>query len=199
MGWKTLMKGLSPIDLRGSLLHSVTRAINAIVDDLPKGFVLAEGEIQAKSDIGLPSKVLREALVNALMHRSYKVNQPIQIIRYSNRIEIKNPGYSLKPEDSLGEPGSQMRNPFISAVFHETNLAETKGSGIRSMRKLMDRSGMIPPTFESKHSDNLFTVRLLLHHFLSEDDIIWLANFKKLGLNEEQQKAIIFVREVWCY
>ena len=186
------------IDMRGSLLLMLSRIYNAIVDDLPKGFLLPEGELQAQS-VGLPGRVLREALVNALMHRSYKVNQPIQIIRYGNRIEIKNPGYSLKSEESLGDPGSQQRNPFIAAVFHETNLAETKGSGIRTMRNLMNRSGMVPPTFESNHADNEFTTRLLLHHFLSENDIIWLSNFESYGLNENQKKALIFVRESWCY
>ena len=183
------------IDMRGSLLLSITRAYSAVIDDLPKGFLLQEGNLQASS-IGLPGRVLREALVNALMHRSYKSNQPIQIIRYGNRIEIKNPGYSLKSEDSLGEPGSQQRNPFIAAVFHETNLAETKGSGIRTMRSLMERSGMAPPTFESNHSDNEFTARLLLHHFLSESDIKWLSGFENFEINEDQKKALIFVREV---
>lgn len=54
-------------------------------------------------------------------------HSPIQIIRYSNRIEILNPGYSLKDMDSLGTPGSRLRNPAIAAVLHELNWAETKG------------------------------------------------------------------------
>ena len=136
------------------------------------------------------------AIVNAFIHRTYRESQPIQIIRYSNRIEIKNPGFSLKPEEQLGEPGSKNRNPFIAAIFHETNLAETKGSGIRTMRRLMELSNMVPPTFESDHSANLFTTRLLLHHFLSEEDITWLKHFQDFGLNDAQKRALIFVREV---
>jgi ATP-dependent DNA helicase RecG len=120
------------IDMRGPLMEIVQRVFTLISDDLPNGFLLPEGALQAEN-IGLPSRVLREALVNAFIHRSYKVNQPIQIIRYSIRLEIMNPGFSLKPEETLGEPGSYTRNPNIAAVFHETNLAETKGSGIRTM------------------------------------------------------------------
>ena len=182
------------IDMRGSLIELVQRLYNSIADDLPKGFLLQDNEIQAES-IGLPSKVLREAIVNAFIHRTYRVNQPIQIIRYGNRIEIKNPGFSLKPEEQLGEPGSRNRNPFIAAIFHETNLAETKGTGIRTMRKLMEQANMVPPTFESDHSANLFTTRLLLHHFLSEEDFIWLKKFQDYGLNDPQKRALIFVRE----
>jgi ATP-dependent DNA helicase RecG len=181
--------------MRGPLIELVQRAFSAIADDLPKGFLLPEGEIQANS-VGLPSRVLREAIVNAFIHRTYRENQPIQIIRYGNRLEIKNPGFSLKPEDQLGESGSRNRNPFIAAIFHETNLAETKGSGIRTMRSLMAKAELIPPTFESDHGNNQFTVRLLLHHFLNEGDIKWLTLFKDFELENSQKRALIFVREV---
>jgi ATP-dependent DNA helicase RecG len=183
------------VDMRGPLIELVQRTFNSIADDLPKGFLLPENEVQAES-VGLPVKVLREAIVNAFIHRTYRENQPIQIIRYGTRIEIKNPGFSLKPEDQLGEPGSKNRNPFIAAIFHETNLAETKGSGIRTMRRLMDQANMVPPTFDSNHSDNQFTARLLLHHFLSEADIIWLQTFSVFLLNDAQKRSLIFIREV---
>lgn len=183
------------VDMRGPLIELVQRAFSAIADDLPKGFLLGDDKLQADA-IGLPSKVLREALVNAFIHRTYRENQPIQIIRYGNRIEIKNPGFSLKPEEQLGEPGSKNRNPFIASIFHETNLAETKGSGIRTMRNLMEKSSLAPPTFESDHTANLFTTRLLLHHFLNESDLQWLDTFSKFDLNTEQKKGLIFIREV---
>ncbi|KAA6321169.1 hypothetical protein EZS27_029149, partial [termite gut metagenome] len=183
------------VDMRGSLLEMVQRAFSLVSDDLPKGFLLPDGELQAEI-IGLPARVLREALVNSMIHRTFRVNQPIQIIRYGNRIEISNPGFSLKPEEHLGIPGSVTRNPIIATIFHETNLAETKGSGIRIMRSLMEKAQMLPPTFESNHSLNQFTTRLLLHHFLGEEDVNWLAKFKTFGLNEDQQCALIFIREV---
>jgi ATP-dependent DNA helicase RecG len=183
------------IDMRGSLLEMVQRVFIQITDDLPKGFLLMEGEVQAEN-IGLPSRVLREAIVNALIHRTYRENQPIQIIRYANRIEIRNPGFSLKPEEYLGEPGSKNRNPYIAAVFHETNLAETKGSGIRTMRALMASANLLPPTFESDHSRNQFTARLLFHHFLGDQDVQWLATFASFELNESQRLALIFTKEV---
>jgi len=183
------------IDMRGPLLILIYRLIDAINSDLPKGFLLPEEDIQASS-IGLPTKALREAIVNALMHRSYREHRPIQVIRYDNRIEIINPGFSLKAEDHLGEPGSETRNPFIAAVFHETNLAETKGSGIRAMRKLMADAHLAPPTFDSDRYSNQFTSRLLLHHFLNESDLIWLHSFNAYELTDSQKQALIFVREV---
>jgi len=185
----------STLDMRGSLLELVQRIIHTIGDDLPKGFELTDENIQAKN-IGLPLRVLREAVVNALIHRSYKENSPIQIIRYPNRIEIINPGFSLKTEEQLGEPGSVNRNPYISAIFHETNLAETKGSGIRTMRRLMEGVSMMPPTFESDRENNRFTVRLLLHHLLNEKDLEWLKNFDSYNLTDNQKRILIFIREL---
>ncbi len=184
----------SHIDMRGSCIMLLQRAYSAVADDLPKGFILEEGQLQASST-GLPNRVLREALVNALIHRSYRENQPIQIIRYGNRIEIINPGFSLKPEEKLGEPGSKHRNPSIAAIFFDTGLAETKGTGIKTMRRLMENAQMAAPTFESDHSGNQFTIRLLLHHFLNEDDIRWLAVFENYHLSDAQKTALIFVRE----
>jgi ATP-dependent DNA helicase RecG len=184
---------LTTVDMRGPLLQIVDRAQAAVMDDLPKGFDLKEGQIQAETPT-LPARVLREAIVNALMHRSYREHRPTQIIRYSNRIEIQNAGFSLKNEDQLGEAGSQLRNPCLAAVFHETNTAETKGSGIRVMREQMKANGFSLPTFESDRANNSFTSRLLLHHFLSEKDLEWLAQVS-CDLSDPQRYALIFLRE----
>ncbi len=125
------------IEIRSSLVSAVHRTHATVLDDLPKGFHLNEGEIQRKEIPIVPSRVIREALVNAMMHRNYRIHGPVQIIRYTNRLEIRNPGYSLKSEDRFGEPGSNQRNPKIAAIFHDLHIAETKGSGIRVMQELM--------------------------------------------------------------
>lgn len=183
-------------DMRGPLLELVGRVVSAVADDLPRGFLLPEGQVQAES-VGLPGRVLREAVVNAMMHRSYRrSNEPMQVIRYNNRIEIRNPGFSLKPEEELGEPGSRPRNPLVAAVLHDTNLAETKGSGIRTMRRLLAGAGMAPPTFESNHGADQFTARLLIHHFLDEADLLWLQQLAAYELTDNQKRVLIFLREV---
>ena len=183
------------IDMRGPLILLAFRLVDAVNADLPKGFLLPEGSIQADAT-GLPVKALREAIVNSLMHRAYRENSTIQVIRYDNRLEITNPGFSLKTEENLGQPGSETRNPVIAAVFHETNLAETKGSGIRAMRRLLKQAQLAPPTFESSRRNNSFTVRLLLHHFLNAADLSWLSSFGNLELSDTQKQALIFIREV---
>ena len=92
------------IEIREPLLRAVRRAQAAIWDDLPESFSLPEGQLQREGQRIIPSRVIREAVVNALMHRSYRKQSPMQIIRYSNRLEIHNPGYSLKNEEIWAIP-----------------------------------------------------------------------------------------------
>lgn len=183
------------IELRDPLFRLIRRAQAAVLDDLPKSFGLEEGALQRQDKPIIPLRVIREALVNALMHRNYRSHGPVQIVRYANRLEIRNPGFSLKPPEHLGEPGSQPRNPRIAAVLHETRFAETKGSGIRVMRESMEQAGLTPPLFESDRDTDQFVARYFFHHFLGEDDIAWLARFRDLHLSEDEAKALIVVRE----
>ena len=163
---------------------------------LPQNFSLKEGQIYATTKPDLPERVIREAIVNAVMHRSYHHNRPTQIIRYNNRIEIINSGYSLKAQDEIGTAGSDTRNQLIASIFHETNLAEFKGTGIRTMRRLMSEAGLSMPTFESNRKNDTFTIRLLLLKFFSEEDNKWLDMVGTSGLSEIQKSALIFAREV---
>lgn len=184
------------IDMRDSIFRIVRRASAQILEDLPKAFQLPEESLQREEKPLIPSRVIREALVNALMHRSYRVHAPVQIIRYANRLEIRNPGYSLKAAEHLGEPGSLTRNPKIAAVLHETRFAETKGSGIRVMREMMERTGLSLPVFESDRGRDAFTATYLFHHFLTQSDLEWLAKFRVFELSDDEAKALIFLREM---
>lgn len=183
------------VEIRVPLVRVVGRAIAAILDDLPKAFSLPPGSLHRRELPRIPARVLREAVVNAIMHRSYREHGAVQIIRYANRLEIRNPGYSLVAEERWGEPGSVTRNPHIAAVLHEINLAETKGSGIRVMRQLMRDSGLTPPTLESDRQKNCFVATFLFHHFLGPDDWEWLHALGVAGLSDEDARALVFVRE----
>jgi len=184
------------IELRDPVFRLARRIQAAIVDDLPKAFGLEEGALQRQDKPAVPMRVIREAVVNSLMHRSYRIHSPIQIIRYSNRLEIRNPGFSLKAPEQLGEPGSVLRNPKIAAALHDTRFAETKGSGIRVMREMCERAGLAPPLFESDRGDDQFVMRLFFHHFLGPEDLKWLARFKELHLSDEDARALVVAREV---
>ena len=184
------------LEIRAPLLTAIRRATNTVRDELIQSFALPEGALVREDEPTLPLRVIREAIVNAVMHRSYRIHGAIQIIRYANRLEIRNPGHSIKAEEQLGEPGSETRNPRIAAVLHEVNIAETKGSGIRAMRELMLAQDLLPPTFESSRRPDQFVATLLFHHFLGPDDLVWLRNLTGEEISDEESRALVFVREV---
>ncbi len=130
-----------------------------------------------------------------VLNRSYQIHSPVQIIRYSNRIEVINPGFSLKDMADLGSPGSRLRNPAIAAVLHDLHWAETKGSGIRTMRRLSAEAGLPLPEFNSDRQRNEFKAILLLHHLLTEDDYRWLRELAGNTLTAEEAKVLIYTRE----
>ena len=182
------------IEIRKPVLLAIPLAEASIIDELPKGFHLPEGKLHSVQEPIVPRKVIREALANAVMHRSYTQHSPIQIIRYSNRIEIRNVGHSLKPVAELGIPGSRLRNPTIAAVLHDLNLAEAKGTGIRSMRRLAAEADLTLPEFHSSRESDEFRVTLFLHNLLTEDDHAWLRSLTTEALDAEEVKVLIYAR-----
>lgn len=182
-------------EILAPLIFAIPRIHAAVIDDLPKGFRLPPGELRGQEVPSIPQRVIREALVNAIMHRDYRQHMPVQVIRYANRLEIRNPGYSLVSEDQLGQPGSHQRNPKLSAVLHDISFAETKGSGIRVMLESMREANLTPPFFESLRDAERFVVTLLFHHFLGKDDVEWLSRFK-IKLDDSDARTLVFLREM---
>lgn len=184
------------LEIRGPLVRAIQRATTAILDDVMSDFSLPDGSLQRRDLLQIPEKVVREVVVNAVMHRCYRQPSAIQIVRFANRIEVRNPGYSLKSPEMFGQPGSQSRNPKIAAVLHELNIAETKGSGIRVMQRKMKDANLSPPYFESDRHTNTFVAYLVLQHFMSQSVIDWLTHFKDLNLSDDEAQALFFIREV---
>ncbi|MDP3815335.1 ATP-binding protein [Pseudomonas sp.] len=182
-------------DFREPLIRLLARLEATILDDMPRHFRLREGDTQRSDQPLLPQKVIREAVVNALMHRDYQVNQPTLVVRYSNRLEIRNAGYSLKPTALLGEMGSLLRNPVLASVLYDLDFAETKGTGIRTMRRLLQELGLTAPVFSSQQLENQFTAVYLLHQLLGEEQLRWLQQFSHLHLSEDEAKALILAAE----
>jgi ATP-dependent DNA helicase RecG len=183
------------VDIRKPLMLALPLAEASIVDELPKGFRLPEGEAAKPPGAGAAAQGDSGGAGQRGDAPQLSGAQPVQIIRYSNRIEILNPGYSLKDMASLGTPGSRLRNPAIAAVLHELNWAETKGSGIRTMRRLAGEAGLPLPEFASDRQKNEFKVTLFLHHLLTEEDYAWLKELAGDGLTGDEAKVLIYARE----
>jgi ATP-dependent DNA helicase RecG len=150
------------IDVRKAALLTFRQIAAAIEDDLPKSFYLPPDSMQSLQEPLVPRKAFREALANAVIHRSYRFNQPTIVVRYSDRIEFINTGHSLKPVSELGRTGPAQRNPILASVFRDVEIAEAKGSGIRTIRRVCEEFGCPPPEFISNRQAGTFTTILRL-------------------------------------
>ena len=193
--WHAVADQFDAVDTYAPIFLMVEKLMSIIYGELTTRHRFHRDSIQPETET-FPVEVMREAIVNMLMHRDYRHGQFTQIIRYNNRIEICNSGCSLKPDDMLGMKGSVTRNDTIARVCHDTKLAETKGSGIDRMWRKMVEAGLSRPTMESDRTAATFTIRLLLCHFFSEETLEWLKRFAAYELNDNQRTALVFLREV---
>ncbi len=183
------------VEMCESLITGIPNLLYKIMQDIPQVFALQPDDLRRKDNPLIPRVVIREALVNAVMHKDYHSASPIQVIKYANRIEFRNQGYSLKPTDQLGLQGSMPRNEILANVFHDINYAEGKGTGIGTMRDEMRKANLSVPLIESDRASNLFVLSLLPHHLFTKEDIEWLSNFKSYKLTDEETRTLIVIRE----
>lgn len=81
-----------------------------------------------------PLSALREAIINAVVHRNYFDAADIRIFIFPNRIEIHSPG-SFPPGISVENPEHKPRNPQIAQFFYDLGYTEKYGSGIKKILK----------------------------------------------------------------
>ncbi len=98
-----------------------------------------------------PEEVLREALLNAFVHRDYGVSGPVYLRHFPDRLEVSNPGGffgDVNPQNILGhEPVS--RNRLLAESLQKTRMVERAGMGVKRMYHILLSYGKEPPSYES--------------------------------------------------
>jgi len=90
----------------------------------------------------IPYEALKEALVNAIIHRDYfEEGGRIMVEIYDDRVEISNPGGLLFEKKKFGQT-SIARNPVILDTFFRIDLAEKVGSGVNRIKELVEAKGL---------------------------------------------------------
>jgi ATP-dependent DNA helicase RecG len=105
-----------------------------------------------------PQKAVREAVLNAMMHRDYSVyteNSPIRVEMYSDRLEITNPGglYGRITIDELGKVKTIVRNATLVNMLEILNIAENRHSGVPTIINEMAAAKLPSPVFEDKRGN----------------------------------------------
>ena len=86
----------------------------------------------------IPKEAFREAIANALVHRTWDLNANITVFMFEDRIEITSPGgltSGLREEDYLKGGISILRNPIVGGLFLRFDMMEKLGTGIRRINE----------------------------------------------------------------
>ena len=83
----------------------------------------------------IPEAALREAVLNAMIHRDYFISGRILIEIYEDKVKILNPGKLLFNPKDFGNV-SILRNPILAGCLQRTEFIEKIGSGIKRIKKL---------------------------------------------------------------
>lgn len=139
-----------------SLQNEFTGSLQKIVLEIESFFVKNLNRVggltvgfKRQEYLEYPLNALREAIINAIIHRNYFDAAEIRIFIFPDRIEIKNPG-SFPPGVSVENPEHKPRNPQIAQFFYDLGLTEKYGSGIKKIIKETSEHPLAGVRFEIK-------------------------------------------------
>ena len=174
--------------VEGNLFEQITNALEILKTKYLISKIKFEG-IHRREILEYPYEALREAIINALIHRNYLGTSSIQIRVYNDRLVIMNEG-KLPPEVPIEklktEHLSKPRNTLLADVFYKAGFIESWGRGTIKIMEKCQEQGLPEPDFEEDHG--VFVVKFYQNKWNEE-------NLKKLGINERQIKAVIYVKE----
>ena len=135
-----------------------------------------------------PEQALREAILNAIIHKDYSSTW-IFLKVFDDKLEIWNPG--ILPEQLTiaklkSEHSSYPRNKHIAGVFFRAGFIESWGRGTNKIIDSCIRAGLPEPIIEEDQGG--FRVTFL-------KDLYTEGYLQKLGVNERQIKAVLYVKE----
>ncbi|WP_458449082.1 ATP-binding protein [Fibrobacter sp.] len=140
----------------GPLNEQIDNAYNFILQHINIG---AEIKGLYRKDVPeIPTEVIRELIVNAVMHRNYLAHSNIQVCIFDDRIEITNPGglYGGLTLEKMLSGISSIRNELIADIFLKMGIVEKWGTGVKRVRELCKENGLADVEYSA--DEDFFTV-----------------------------------------
>ena len=149
--------------IEGNIQDMLSGALQFVKRNMRTKTIINEKTGQREDRTDYPVTAIREAVINALVHRDYSIHtegMPIQLIMFQDRLEIRNPGgiYGRMRVDQLGKVQPDTRNPVLASALEVMHITENRYSGIPTIRMEMDRYQLEQPEFVDERGS--FIVRL---------------------------------------
>jgi ATP-dependent DNA helicase RecG len=148
--------------------------------------------LQRIETLEIPEKAMREAVLNAVIHRDYSSSSSVELRVFDKTLTLWNHGIVVPPltiEQLTKKHASYPRNPLIAKIFYRSGAIETWGRGTLSIISQVTERGLAAPSFEEFSGGVEVT---FLRPDISAKEVAPASNAK---LNGRQQKAVEYVRE----
>ncbi len=175
-------------EIGGPLARIIQRTWEVVGEEMRIGAVVKGLEREERTEY--PISAVREALVNAVAHRDYRLGgRRIEVRMFSDRMEIVSPGGlpGFITVDNIVEEHFS-RNPRVVSGLYQWGYIEELGLGVDLMIEEMVRAGHPPPKFK----DTPYTFTVTLYNVRERaPQPSWTRT-----MNERQAKALTYVQEV---
>jgi ATP-dependent DNA helicase RecG len=174
-------------EINGPLARVIEGAWEVVWEEMHVGAVVKGLEREERTEY--PPFAVREALVNSVCHRDYRLKgRRIEMRMFANRLEVISPGGlpGFMTVDNIVEEHFS-RNPRVVSGLFQWGYIEELGLGIDRMIEEMTQFGQPPPKF--KATPYSFTV------MLSNEQVRRAIPAWENAMNERQARALSFLRE----
>jgi ATP-dependent DNA helicase RecG len=144
--------------------------------------------LQRKEVLEYPEEALREAIVNAVVHKDY-TGTTIQLSVYDDKLILWNPGslpQSLSIDQLMKKHASFPRNKNIADIFFKVGYIEAWGRGINKIIEACKTAGLPEPNIEETQGG----IRVTFYK-----DVYNEEQLKKFNINDRQIKALLYLKD----
>ncbi|MDD5483110.1 MAG: ATP-binding protein [Kiritimatiellae bacterium] len=142
---------ISTDNVEGNLFQQIEKAMDILRIKYLVSNISYEG-IYRKDTLEYPEEALREALINAVIHRSY-IGAHTQLKIYPDTLNLWNDGglpASIRIEDLKKLHTSKPRNEFLADVFFKAGMIEAWGRGTTKIVDACKKAGLPEPEFREE-------------------------------------------------
>ncbi|MDP2113434.1 MAG: KTSC domain-containing protein, partial [Bacteroidota bacterium] len=153
----------------GSIVKQLRDAMSFIKSNIFQEYVSkAPNQAEAVRYFNYPYQAIEEALVNAVYHKSYERENPVEIQVHPDKIEILSFPGPMPPIDKKmlkmeRVVAREYRNRKIGSFLKELKLTEGRGTGLPIIYRSLEENGSPPPVFETDDDRNYFLCTLPIH------------------------------------
>lgn len=153
---------LDNIRIEGTIDEMLGQAMKFLIKNMKVQTIIEAKTGERKDKTEYPVVALREAILNALIHRDYSMHteaMPIEVIMYKDRIEIRNPGglYGRMSLDTLGKMQPDTRNPVLARAMETLGMTENRYSGIPTIQRELRQAGLPEAVFADSRNEFVIT------------------------------------------